>query len=152
MNTIAVFVNDAPHALRLLQPMVVGAPGADTRWLLVACAPRLTRRIGKFASHASREQWRAKWCERLFGQLKPLFRAQPAEQLQTLVAQGPLLQLVEQLRREHGNGLQLLDARRPRLGAADEPVAPVPPGGAGQRWAVPLAVSSGVSMVLALAD
>ena len=149
MNTIAVFVNDAPHALRILQPMVT--PGSDTRWLLVACAPRLTRRIGKFASHASREQWRDKWCERLFEQLRPLFAVPPSRPAQTLVAHGPLLQLVQQLQREHGEGLQLLDARRPRIGAAEEAVVQQPDQ-EGRRWAVPIAVSSGVSMVLALAD
>jgi hypothetical protein len=57
---------------------------------------------------------------------------------------------VQRLRAEHGEALQLLDARRPRLGGEQEPLVPVlvP----AHRWAVPVAVSSGLSVMLALAD
>jgi hypothetical protein len=150
MNTIAVFINDARHAQHLLQPMV--GPRPEARWVLVACAPRLTRRIGKFSAHANREQWRARWCERLFESVLPLFDGQPAGRPDTEVAHGPLLQVVAQLRRRHGDALQVLDARCPRLGTSQEPLVPASPDDAGNRWALPIALSSGVSVVLALAD
>ena len=41
METIAVFVNDARYAQHLLAPLLQGAP--PTHWIVVACAPRLTR-------------------------------------------------------------------------------------------------------------
>jgi predicted TIM-barrel fold metal-dependent hydrolase len=143
-KTIAVFVNDADQAQAWLAPMLKQHAGA--RWVLVACAPRLTRRIGKFAAHANRQQWRREWCDRLFARLAPLFECAP----QTLVADAALQDVVQRLKRQHGEGLQLLDARRPRLGAEQEPLVPtlVP----ANRWAVPVAVSSGLSVMLALAD
>lgn len=143
-KTIAVFVNEAAQAEAWLSPML--KQHAGSRWVLVACAPRLTRRIGKFASHASRQQWRRDWCARLFSRLAPLFDSAP----QQLVADAPLDEVVRRLRSQHGDALQLLDARQPRLGAAQEPLVPtlIP----ANRWAVPVAVSSGLSVVLALAD
>jgi hypothetical protein len=141
---IAVFVNDAEQAQAWLAPVLAKHPGS--RWVLVACAPRLTRRIGKFASHVSRQQWRRDWCGRLFAQLAPLFETAP----QTVVADARLDEVVQRLRRQHGDSLQLLDARRPRMGEAQEPLVPtlIP----ANRWALPVALSSGLSVVLALAD
>jgi hypothetical protein len=76
----------------------------------------------------------------------PLFDSAP----QTLMADAALQDVVQRLKRQHGDGLQLLDARRPRLGAEQEPLVPtlIP----ANRWAVPVAVSSGLSVMLALAD
>lgn len=143
-TTIAVFVNDADQAQAWLAPMLRQHAGA--RWVLVACAPRLTRRIGKFAAHANRLQWRREWCQRLFARLAPMFDAPP----QTRMADAALHEVVQRLKREHGEGLQLLDARRPRLGVDAEPLVPtlIP----ANHWAVPVAVSSGLSVMLALAD
>ena len=42
METIAVFVNEAAAARRILQPML--RADAPTHWVLVACPPVLTRR------------------------------------------------------------------------------------------------------------
>ena len=143
-KTIAVFVNDADQAQAWLAPML--KQHAGVQWVLVACAPRLTRRIGKFAAHANRQQWRREWCDRLFARLMPLVDSAP----QTLRADAALQDVGQRLKRQHGDGLQLLDARRPRLGAEQEPLVPtlIP----ANRWAVPVAVSSGLSVMLALAD
>ena len=50
-------------------------------------------------------------------------------------------------------GLRLLDARRARLGGEDEPLTTgqVSPG-ASARWAAPIALATGMSAMLALAD
>ena len=56
METIAVLINDAAHARHMLLPMRTAAE--PTHWILVACAPRLTRRIGRWVSHSQREHWR----------------------------------------------------------------------------------------------
>jgi len=149
METIAVFVDDAEHARRLLLPMA--AQGASTQWVLVACAPRLTHRIGRWVSHGQREQWRKRWAAKLFTELEPVLAGRPGDRVQTRLAKRPLQQVVQQLCREYGSALRLLDARRPKLGEIAEPLA----GGeqaARSRWAVPIAVSGGLSVVLALTD
>jgi len=149
METIAVFVDDADHARRLLLPMK--PDGEPTHWVLVACAPRLTQRIGRWVSHSQREQWRKRWAAKLFAELEPALSGRPGDRVQTRLAKKPLQQMVAQLRREHGPALRLLDARRPKLGEIAEPLV----GGKGAargRWAVPIAVSGGLSMVLALTD
>jgi hypothetical protein len=49
--------------------------GGPTHWVLVACAPRMTHRISKWVSHSSRENWRAKWADKLFDQVVPPLQA-----------------------------------------------------------------------------
>jgi hypothetical protein len=117
MTPTVVFVNDAAHAQAMLRPVM--AQSTDRRWVVVVCAPRLTRRIGKFSSQQSRKQWRAQWAQRLRERLGP--------------------------------GLQMFDARKPRLGAGlESPERQAQP--ESPRWLAPIAVSSGMSLVLALAD
>ena len=52
MDKIVVYVDDAAYALQQLAPML--GTGAATGWILVACAPRMTRRISKWVSHSAR--------------------------------------------------------------------------------------------------
>jgi hypothetical protein len=144
MDTIAVFVDDAAYAARLLSPMI----GPSTQWVLVACAPRLTHRIGKWVSHRNREQWRRRWADKLFAELAPTLPA--GTTLDKLVAKSPLTEVVARLRTRHGAALRVLDARRPKLGQAMEPLSPEHQ--ADGAWTVPIAVSSGLSVVLALSD
>jgi hypothetical protein len=149
MTPTVVLVNDAEHARTLLAPVMAQAP--ERRWVVVVCTPRLTRRIGKFSSQQSRHQWRAQWAQRLLQQLRPVF-ATPSQVLtDTVVAEAPLPQVVQRLRERFGATLQLFDARKPRLGGtleqAERQAQPE-----GQRWLAPIAVSSGMSLVLALAD
>ncbi len=145
MSTIAVFVNDSGYARDWLQGAAKEHAGAQ--WLLVACPPKLTRRIGQYASAASRARWRTQWAERLFAELSPACSPAPALK----VANIPLMELVKRLQAQHGEGLQVLDLRRPRFAVSEEPLVaprPVP----ARHWAVPIAVSSGLSLVLALSD
>jgi hypothetical protein len=147
MDTIAVFVDDADHALKVLQPM--HAARDATHWVLVACAPRLTHRIGKWVSHSSREQLRMRWATKLFEQLRPKLGGGKVE---THLAKRPLAEVAAQLRSQYGIGMRVLDARRPKLGQTAESVSPASPNDTDDRWAVPIAVSSGLSVMLALSD
>ena len=74
MERIAVFVDDVDHAQQLLAPLLAeGTP--EAHWVVVACAPRMTHRIGKWVSHSSREQWREHWARNLRERLEPLSAA-----------------------------------------------------------------------------
>ena len=148
MQTIAVFVNDAAHAQHLLQPMLQGAQ--PTHWVLVACAPRLTRHIGRFVSNAARTQWRERWATELFSQLEPPLTAQPGSRVERMLAKRPLIEVSARLNGRLA-GLRLMDARASRLGQPEEPLtdAQTP---LEQRWAAPLAVTTSLSAMLALAD
>lgn len=150
MEVIAVFVNDAAHARRLLQPMLEG--GAPAHWVLVACPPTLTRHIGRYVSRAARRQWRERWAQALFAQLEPALKAFPGSVVERQLAQRPLVDMSARLAARLP-GLRLLDARRPRLGADDEPVSAAQASpGPSSRWAAPMVLTTGMSAMLALAD
>ena len=147
MEKIAVFVDDALHAGQLLRPMLVPA-AAPVQWVVVGCAPRLTHRIGKWVSHSQRQHWREHWARDMRRQLEPVFAGAPVE---WELARGPLEPLVSRLRSRVGSDLRVLDARRPKLGAAQAPLdgsvrAPA------QGWAAPVAVTSSLAVMLALTD
>ncbi|MFT3954088.1 MAG: hypothetical protein QM722_06750 [Piscinibacter sp.] len=148
MEKIAVFVNDAEHALQILQPMLRSA--GPTHWIVVASAPTLTRHIGRWVSHSARQQWLDRWSTELFAQLEPLLRAAPGSKFEKMLVKRPLVEVSEKLQARLGS-MRLLDARRPRVGKTDEPIAagqPVPSHG---RWA-PVAATAGLSAMLTLAD
>jgi hypothetical protein len=147
MEKIAAFVDDAAHALRVLQPLA----HPDTHWLLVGCAPKLTHRVSKWVAHSSREQWRARWAAQLFEELRPKL---VGARVDTLVARRPLPEVAQQLQLRHGRGLRMIDARRPRMGHAHEalPADLVEATPMQDRWTVPIALTSGLSLVLTLSD
>lgn len=152
MEKIIVYVDDAGHAQQHLPPMkhtgpADGAAGDTGRihWVLVACAPRMTHRISKWVSHSARETWRAKWADKLFGQIVPMLQAR-GDGVTTVLAKGPLPELAEQLKAEHGT-TRVLDMRRPKFDAAQDGVAPQ---GAGNRWGTPgSALGLGAMLLLA---
>jgi hypothetical protein len=149
MQTIAVFVNDPAHAHHVLQPML--AQGEPARWLLVACPPVLTRHIGRWLSQAARRQWRERWSAELFERIEPAFGAPGKHRLERVVAQRPITEVAARLQARHP-GLQLLDARCPRLGQPAEPIVAGQPPTDPKRWPVALAATGGLSLMLALAD
>lgn len=71
MQSVIVYIDDADHARAVLAPLVARAGAAPCRWIVVACAPRMTHRISKWVSHSARENWRAKWADKLFAQVLP---------------------------------------------------------------------------------
>lgn len=148
MEKIAVFVNDAEHALHILQPMLRSA--GPTHWIVVATAPTLTRHIGRWVSHSARQQWLDRWSADLFAQLEPLLRAAPGSKVEKMLVKRPLVEVSERLQARLGS-LRLLDARRPRVGKTDEPIAVGQPVESHSPWA-PVAATAGLSAMLTLAD
>jgi hypothetical protein len=147
MDRIIVYIDDAEYAAQHLVPMR-SAEGPAAHWVLVACAPRMTRRIGKWVSHSARESWRAKWAEKLFERVLPRV-VSPADQVTTVLAKGPLPALTRQLITQHG-AARVLDVRRPKFGQDLQPVTEEQPAQAAGRWQVPGAVV-GLGAVLVLA-
>jgi hypothetical protein len=153
MDKIIVYVDDAAYAQQQLAPMKSSdQPGRGTppgtHWVLVACAPRMTHRISKWVSHSARENWRAKWAEKLFAQILPPLAAR-GDGVTTVLAKGPLTELTAQLLETHGPA-RVLDARRPKFGHDLQPVTADQPAPQQNRWSVPGAVA-GLGAVLVLA-
>ena len=151
MDKIIVYLDDAAYARQLLAPMTsrhVSATTPATHWVLVACAPRMTQRISKWVSHSARESWRARWAEKLFGQIVPHLKG-PGDSVTTLLAKGALPELTKRLSAEHATS-RVLDARRPKLGQDLQPVTADQPTLRDERWSVP-GVVLGMGAVLVLA-
>lgn len=154
MEKIIVYLDDASYAQQQLAPMKSGqttanaSPAVATHWVLVACAPRMTHRIGKWLSHSAREKWRAQWSAELFAGIQPVLGT-GADEVTTVIAKGPLPELTRKLLSEHG-ACRVLDARRPKFGQEMQPVTPDQPTAKDGRWEVPGAVvSMGAVLVLA---
>jgi len=158
MDKVIVYVDDAAYAQQILAPLAARAEAPGTHWVVVACAPRMTHRISKWVSHSARENWRAKWADKLFAQVLPWLRA-GGSTVTTVLAKGPLPDLATELQAEHGNA-QIVDARRPKQDAtAPQPVAapaaaaplvirkPAP-----RRWSLPGTLASLAALFLVVAE
>ena len=148
MEKIIVYVDDGAHAHQHLAPMKSPGQASNhrTHWVLVACAPRMTHRISKWVSHSARENWRAKWADKLFAQIVPGLQAS-GDSVTVVLAKGPLPELTEQLKAEHGTS-RVLDARRPKFGPDLAPGAGDPASGQGKRWDIPGTVLGMGAMLL----
>lgn len=109
----------------------------------------MTHRISKWVSHSARENWRSKWFAKVQEQLLPALRLEGG-QVTPVLAKGPLAELTQRLKLEHG-AAQVIDARRPKIGVDLEPVAPDVPSPGQSGWAVPGAVL-GMGALLVLAN
>lgn len=151
MDTLIVYLDDAQYAQQMLAPMLQN--DSPTRCVLVACAPRMSRRIGKWLSHSARENWRNKWCDKLFSQITPMLTAcntQGQLAMEYVVAQGPLPELTQQLRSRFG-AARVVDARRPKFGIEMAPITtnqPHPKTG----WQVSGAVGSFSALLVLAAE
>jgi hypothetical protein len=153
MDTLIIYLDDAAYARHLLAPMLSSA--TPTRWVLVACAPRLSRRVGKWLSHSARENWRSKWCNNLFSQIAPTLQRSTAKSQQEgdtivecVVAKGPLPELTQQLLSRF-SAARVVDVRRPKFGQQMPPVTREQPSEK-TGWQLPSAVGTlGVVLVLA---
>jgi len=151
MRTIALFVDDASSARLALRPLLAAEnPG---RVILVACAPRLSRHIGRWLNQASRDQYRQRWARELFSELQPLWSKAPRGSIETMTLQGPLQPLAQRLREQLGTDLVSIDLRAARLGQRGEPLESGGARSTARRWWIPAAaVTSGLGLALALAD
>lgn len=128
MDNIIVYIDDAAHALQLLQPLLApagtAAPLPDTHWILVGCAPRVTHRVSKWVTHSARDNWRRKWADKVFSQIVPALSGQRGN-ITTLLADTSLGQQTEWLMQQHG-AARVLDARRPRMDVGTSALRPQP--------------------------
>lgn len=113
---IAVLLDDAAHAQERLGCRVGSLQ--DARWILVACAPRMTHRASKWVSHGAREHWRGKWAAKLFAQMQP-WLDQHGLDAEPHLARGPLQDLMQELSPD-----EVIDARRPKMASTGEEAAP----------------------------
>lgn len=150
MESIIVYIDDAPWALRQLAPMACCEGAVPAQWVLVACPPRLTQRVSKWTSRAARDGWRERWSQDLFKRIEPALRRR-GHQVQRVIAHGALPALTAQLLREHA-AVHVLDARRPRFGETLPPVTSEQQALAAPdaRWQMPAAIA-GLGAVLTLA-
>jgi hypothetical protein len=119
-----------------------------THWILVACPPRMTRHISKWVSYSARENWRAKWADKLFMQITPHLQSH-GDQVSQVLASSNLTEQTQGLISRLG-AARVLDARRPKFGQDLQPVTPEQKLAVENRWAVPGAVA-GMGAVLVLA-
>lgn len=150
MDRLAIYVNDAPYAHRVLQPLMAQQAGAPVT--MVLCPPRLTHRVGKWLSNRQRQQWQRTWADRLRQELQSLLPAIQGREVDWATADSHPQAMAAQLRRRLGTDLQVLDLRKPRTGQALPELTPGQAPAADDRWKAPLAVSSSLSVVLALVD
>ena len=151
METIIVYVDEAEWALQQLAPMACTEGAPASRWVLVACPPRMAHHVSKWLTHSARKAWREKWSGAIFAQVEPILRKRGHSTVR-VIAKGPLTELTHELVRQHA-AVHVLDARRPKFG---QPLAPVseeqaPRGGKGQ-WEVPAAVAGMGAVLLLAAD
>lgn len=151
MERLAIFINDADYARRYLEPLL-GQRAAGAPCILVLCPPRLTHRIGKWLSNRQRQHWQRQWCQQLQQALTEQLRAGALHQVEWMVAGSHVTDATQRLRRQHGHALKVLDMRKSQLGQALGPVEPGQSAGSDDRWQTPVAVTSSLSVMLALVD
>ncbi|MEN9537937.1 MAG: hypothetical protein RLZZ126_172 [Pseudomonadota bacterium] len=144
-ETLIVYVDDALYARQQLAPLMQDAKA--TRWVLVACPPHMSRRVGKWLSHSARVGWRKKWsadlAEKIAGWL-----AQPGSTVEHRVAKEPLVEFTAELQANCGVG-RVIDARRPKFGVQLQPITPQQPTES-TGWQLPAAVSGlGAALIIA---
>jgi hypothetical protein len=72
----------------------------------------MTHRVSKWVSHRARENWRTKWADKLFAASLPVLQGS-AGQVTSLLACGPLAEVVDQLRQELGTSPRSLTCAVP---------------------------------------
>lgn len=146
MRTIALFIDDAATARMALQPLIQSRdPG---RVVLVACAPKLSRHVGRFVSNAGREQYRQRWARELFAELQPLWSMAPRGTVETMIAKAPLEVIVQRMKVHEGTQLVAIDARKAALEQAQASPAQL----AARRWLIPAFVTTGLGIALAISE
>jgi hypothetical protein len=125
LETIIVFIDDAAYATQLLQPMLSAENDDPMRWVLVGCAPRITRRISKWVTQSARHSWQASWADKVFAQVMPTLqtpgRSQDIITTQLAPSQINLCELTQSLTKQYARS-RVLDVRRPKLGYELAPV------------------------------
>ena len=125
MNVKIVFIDDAAFALRRLSER---AATADEHWVLVACAPKITRRASRWGNRSTLDKWRNKWAKNLFEGLIPNSKHLQQGRVTTHISEVNVQQMTAQLHADYPEA-QVLDWRRPKA-ISEPPSADFVPGGA----------------------
>ncbi len=149
MRTIALFIDDAAAARMALQPLIQSSDAV--RVVLVACAPKLSRHVGRFVSNAGRDQYRQRWARDLFSELQPLWSTAPRGTVETMIAKAPLEVIVQRMKVHEGTELVAIDARKAALEQARMNQA-TPVQLAARRWLVPAFITTGLGIALAISE
>ena len=115
MNVKIVFVDDATFALQRLSER---SHAADQHWVLVACAPKITRRASRWGNRSTLDKWRNKWAKNLFEGLIPQSDQLQQSRVSTHISEVSVQQMTSQLHAEYP-AAEVLDWRRPK--AISEP-------------------------------
>jgi hypothetical protein len=144
-ETLIVYVDDAEHARHQIAPLV--QQGEPIRWILVACPPHMSRRVGKWLSQTARQNWRESWSAKLTNSLSEWLR-QAGGQVVARVAKEPFPAFTQQLQKTYGVA-RVVDARRPKFGVGLPPITEQQPQD-GRSWELPAAVGAlGAVMIIA---
>jgi hypothetical protein len=146
MEKIIVYLDDATHALRQLQPMLLA--DGRTHWVLAACPPRLTRHASKWVDPRALEDWRRQWAQEVFSVVLPTLQAR-GDSVDTVVVHGDLHAFTKVLQDSHGPA-RILDARCPKFGQDLASINAEQGPDEHSRWKLPLVLAGmGVALVLA---
>ena len=115
MNVKIVFVDDAAFVLQRLQEH---AAVNDGHWVLVACAPKITRRASRWGNRSTLDKWRNKWAKNLFDGILPHSTQLQTARVSTHISEVSVQQMTAQLHAEYPQA-EVLDWRRPK--AISEP-------------------------------
>ena len=111
MNVKIVFIDDAAFALQRLKEHCSEDSG---HWVLVACAPKITRRASRWGNRSTLDKWRNKWAKNLFEGLIPHSPLLQSARVSTHISEVSVQQMTAQLHAEHRR-------RRCSTGAAPRP-------------------------------
>jgi hypothetical protein len=150
MERLAIYVNDARSAGPVLETLLSRSEsGACT---VVLCPPRLSHRVGKWVSTQQRQEWQRHCADRVRQDLTALLPPELVGKLDWLAASGRLGDTASELRRSRGTAIRLLDLRKARLGESLPALEAGLPSPANDRWTTPVAVTSSLTVMLALMD
>lgn len=126
METVILYVDDAAYAAEFLARQQAAPAGkaidGPRNWIVLGCAPKLTRHASQWTSAEARKQRREDWLADALSALQPVLQADGST-VEGRLATVPLLDLTRSLRLE-SKALMVLDGRRPKAGVDLEPVAP----------------------------
>ncbi len=124
-QSVIVVVDDAQCLLQGL-PALQKRPDAGTpqagagapprHWVLLACPPRMSQRIGKFMSQSARAGWHTRWIDKLRAQVEPVLQ-NGGDTMELHILGNQFAAQMQMLRAAHP-GAAVQDLRRPRIGAA----------------------------------
>ena len=121
METFIVYIDDKQYALQQIIPMLSPQEtGKQVSWVLVGCAPKLTRHSGRWLSKPAQKRWRQDWTQEATQDIATLLR-QHNNLVFIKTAHGTLSEFTKKLSREFISA-RVIDARRPKLTANLKPV------------------------------